>query len=66
MKTGMYINRVFTENTGGGCYVDFIELDDGRIIGINNECVVLYKNMDDVYGGEHKDRKAFSLSEVEA
>jgi len=64
MKTYKFIKQVFTENTGGGCYVDFIELEDGRIIGINEECVVLYKNMDDVYEGGHE--KSFSLLEVTA
>ena len=64
MKAGKFVKRVFTEDTGGGCYVDFIELDDGRLIGINDECVVLYKNMDDVFEGENQ--QSFSLSEVQA
>lgn len=37
-----YITRVFTENTGSGSMVDFVELWDGKILGINDEFVVLY------------------------
>ena len=41
-----YIDRVFTENTGGGTMVDFVQLKDGRILGINDEFVVLYESME--------------------
>ena len=44
-----YIKRVFTENTGGGSMVDFVELLDGQILGINDECVVRYESMDAFY-----------------
>ena len=44
-----YIKRVFTENTGGGSMVDFVELLDGQILGLNDECVVLYESMDAFY-----------------
>jgi len=37
-----YIEKTFTENTGGGCMVDFIQLKDGRCIGLNEECMVVY------------------------
>ena len=37
-----YIEKTFTENTGGGCMVDFIQLKDGRCIGLNDECMVVY------------------------
>ncbi len=40
-----FIKQVFTENTGGGCMVDFIELKTGQVIGLNDECVVLYPSM---------------------
>ena len=34
-------------------YPDFyvIHLEDGRVIGITQECVVVYENIDDVYEG---------------
>ena len=40
-----FIEQVFTENTGGGCMVDFIELKTGQVVGLNDECVVLYPSM---------------------
>ncbi len=42
-----YISGVFTENTGGGTMVDFVQLKDGRILAVNDEYVVLYKSMSD-------------------
>jgi len=42
-----YIDSVFTENTGGGSMVDFVQLKDGRILAVNDEYVVLYKSMSD-------------------
>jgi hypothetical protein len=56
-----YIKRVFPENTGGGSMVDFIELNDGRIIGINDECAVLYRSMDDFYECETRSRQCIDF-----
>ncbi len=56
---GQYIDRVVVEQTGGGCMVDFVELKDGRVVGINDECVVLYPSRDAFYSDElfpHFDR----------
>lgn len=44
-----YIDCVETENTGGGTMVDFVILKDGRVLGINDECVCLYKSLDDFW-----------------
>lgn len=44
-----YIVKIETLNTGGGCMVDVIHLPDGRVIGINDECAVLYANMNDFF-----------------
>jgi hypothetical protein len=62
MNAGKFVKHIFTEDTGGGCYVDFLELSDGRIIGINEECAVLYKNIDQVFEGGHE--QSFSLLET--
>lgn len=51
MNELMWVKRTFTENTGGGFMVDFIELQDGRIIAISDELIALYKSMDDFYEG---------------
>lgn len=40
-----YIDHIKTENTGGGTMVDFVVLKDGRVLGINDECVVLYPSI---------------------
>ena len=62
--------RMKTENTdyiaevlalGGNSPVDFVILKDGRVLGINEECVVLYDSMADFDSFDNKDRKAFSL-----
>jgi len=43
---GQFIKSISTENTGGGCMVDFIFLLDGRVIGVNDDCVVLYPTLE--------------------
>lgn len=44
-----HVVKISTENTGGGCYVDFVTLHDGRVLGINEDCVVLYASIEDYY-----------------
>lgn len=44
-----YIDKLTFENVGGGSMVDFIHLKDGRIIGLNDECAVLYGSMDEFW-----------------
>jgi len=39
-----YIDAVATENTGGGCMVDFVYLKSGGVIGITDDSVVLYSS----------------------
>lgn len=56
-----FIDNVTSENTGGGCHVDFVTLKDGRVLGINEECVVLYESMDDFWDCENKDRPALTI-----
>jgi len=41
-----YIKGIFSQDTGGNCIVDFVELKNGMVIGINDECVCVYKDMD--------------------
>jgi hypothetical protein len=50
-----YIERTNTENTGGGCMVDFVILKDGRCIGISDECLVIYPSYDLFYECESAD-----------
>jgi hypothetical protein len=44
-------------------YPDFtiLHLEDGRVIGVTSDCIVVYENIDDVYEGESKDRPMINL-----
>jgi hypothetical protein len=46
-----YIKETFTENMGGGCLVDFLILNDGRCVGINDESLVLYASYEQAREG---------------
>lgn len=41
-----FIQSVRTENTGGNIMVDFITLEDGKILAVCDYGVGLYANMD--------------------
>ena len=56
-----HIKRVFSENNGGNCSVDFVELNDGRIVGINEECIVLYESLEDFHNCETRNRQNIDL-----
>jgi hypothetical protein len=50
-----YIDKTFSENTGGGVICDFVILKNGQCIGISNECISLYDSFDSFFesnGGE--------------
>ena len=38
-----------------------LHLEDGRVVGITNECIVVYDNIDDVWEGETKNRPTITL-----
>jgi len=56
-----YISEVFSWDSGGNSMVDFVVLKNGKVLGINDECVVLYDSIEDFESFAHKDRKAFTL-----
>lgn len=39
-----------------------VHLNDGRVVGINSECIVVYASIDDVYEGETIDRPSITLN----
>jgi hypothetical protein len=45
------IKRVSSWDSGGGITIDVVELQDGRVLGITEESVVLYESMDDLMQG---------------
>lgn len=49
-------------------YPDFyiLHMEDGRVIGITSDCIVVYENIDDVWEGEYKSRPTISLIKEEA
>jgi hypothetical protein len=49
----------------GPITIDLIHLWDGRVLGITNECVVLYKNMSDFDNAEETNRPMIDLMEGE-
>ena len=60
-----YIQKIDTVNTGGGCMVDLIHLHDGRVIGLNDECAVLYESLDAFFNdGEAKNLPAFWIPSI--
>jgi len=44
-----YIESVTTEHTGGNCFIDFVQLKNGKVLGINGDCIVLYDSMEDFW-----------------
>ncbi len=44
--TPTFINRTWTNNTGGGTMVDYVELSTGVVLAITDESVVAYSNAD--------------------
>jgi len=44
-----YIENVTIENTGGGCWVDFVHLKSGKVIGISDEAACIYPSMASFY-----------------
>jgi hypothetical protein len=59
-----YVTKVETVNTGGNCMVDLIHLPDGRVVGINDECVVVYPDESDFHSGEFVDQPSISFDDV--
>ena len=43
-----------------------LHMEDGRVIGITSECIVVYENIDDVFEGGLKDRPTINLIKEEA
>lgn len=47
-----HIDSIELLDTGGGCLVDGIRLNNGMFIGISDELVCLYNSIEDFYEGE--------------
>ena len=53
-----FIADISSMDTGGGCIVDFVHFKDGRVLGITDECVVLYKSMEQFGDGDDVDNRS--------
>jgi hypothetical protein len=42
--SSQFISSIETVNSGGCCMVDLVHLRDGQIIGVTDDCAVLYPN----------------------
>ena len=56
-----HIDRVETEQTGGNIMVDFVILKDGRVLGISDDCVCLYKSLDDFWDATSETKPTIEL-----
>ena len=56
-----FVKRLTTWDSGGGMAMDIVELQDGQVLGITEDSVVLYQNMDDLEQGEIAERPVFFL-----
>ena len=52
-----YVKSIDTYFTGGGCTVDVITLTSGQVISLNDECLVVHDNYDQMlknFDGDYK------------
>jgi hypothetical protein len=56
-----FIDRIETESTGGHTMVDFVILKDGRVLGISDDCVCLYKSIDDFWDATPETKPTIEL-----
>jgi hypothetical protein len=46
-----YIKQVYSWNSGGGIEIDIVELEDGSVLGITEESLVLYNSIEELQEG---------------
>ena len=60
-KSLYWVKALEGYETGGNCPVDFIHLHDGRVIGVDGECAVLYDSMTDFMQFETRHRETINF-----
>ena len=50
-----FIEKVWTEQTGGNVMVDYIRLKSGELIGLTDDCIVNYGKVKDIWEAEVDD-----------
>jgi hypothetical protein len=56
-----FIKTMSTQYQSGGEWLDFITLNDGRVLVINDDFMVLFANEDDFMEGDNIDRPTIDL-----
>ena len=56
-----HINTATIWDSGGGQVIDLLTLKDGRVLVVSDDAVVLYESMEEVEGGEAKERPVIYL-----
>ena len=56
-----FIKTMTTQYQCGGEWLDFITLNDGRVLVINDEFMVLFANENDFMEGDNIDRPTIDL-----
>lgn len=51
-----FIKEIATENTGGGCMVDFVTMTDGRVLSLNDEAIGVYASKEAFYDADDGDK----------
>lgn len=60
-----YISSVSCWDSGGGNMIDVVELNNGYVLAITDEYVVLYDNIDSLYnGGKDGEIKVIDISKL--
>ena len=56
-----HISEMISVDTGGGFVIDLLTLNDGRVLGIGEDSIVLYDNLDGFENNEARERPIIVL-----
>ena len=63
-ESGSFIKRIELENTGGGCMVDVVVLENDMVVTISDECLVVHPNMQHWYD-QRTEQSCINFDDVE-
>lgn len=52
MEKLTFVQSTYTENTGGNIMVDFLHLEDGKVLAISEGMIGLYPDLDSFDNGD--------------
>jgi hypothetical protein len=56
-----HIAELSSADTGGGITVDLVKLRDGRVLGISEDAIVLYRDLEDFEDNSLRERPTIPL-----